>query len=770
MTFYTKNLIFILIFPLLFSCKRGTTSGNKKNGDIPSSNRLLLTDDNIKVRKVLAGLITVNNAAELREKIKKLKNIEDIRFKKAFTNILKSKSPGSLAVKLGLDFTDSDNSGAKIFGGDKGIPAYLKSKKLISLKNKLVFGFIQFLARYFPISITYKTVFNDLDKRVSKINEEDFNKFIKEYRDLSKYDVEKFTSIDAKAAIGLDKVTGNGLKSVEMITDIMLNDYFKEISEDKKLKIIGSILGSDVGKIEPRHVIVGAISHSGPVVQKMFQFMADEIRESMSEEDLKKIENKELVKELDRLKSDLPRISDVEMKERIIEALQDPNPDVDNSGKKITYQEAAKVYYDRFGSQNPKTIATASVGQAAILTDKTTGKEIIVKLQKPGVQKNFVHEKEILMAALSKHPDRETADEALNLLDKAFSSIEDELDFRKEVDALEKAALAYNEKYLNSTDSKGAITVVRPVGIDREVGGVIQREVKFKNVLFMEKADGKELKKFSDINLKDLEIRKKAVSEFFTLWLRGALMGNGFFHSDLHGGNMFLNISDDKKSWKMTAIDLGANATLSKSQQEAAIVFGLGRKKRDPIKMVLGLRGLVDNPSAFDSIELRQKLINEFSEVIDNTLKKGLEKASENKALMRGITDVLERNKVSASEQFIQFFRGSAFVELEIAKINRQIDSYNRVNGTQMQKIDIEQIHSKVSGNAVQDIWKSNSTYWEKAKKLFGLGSDLLTVKKNRYKEVLKMIRWERNTYGHERERIDFKKRYQAFKKIKVNL
>jgi predicted unusual protein kinase regulating ubiquinone biosynthesis (AarF/ABC1/UbiB family) len=203
------------------------------------------------------------------------------------------------------------------------------------------------------------------------------------------------------------------------------------------------------------------------------------------------------------------------------------------------------------------------------------GREVAVKVQRPGIRDNIIQDLEIL-ADVAEFYDTHTESgrkyEYGKMLEEFRKTIMEELDYRKEARNLDTMKENLKEFPL--------ILVPAPV-----------HDYSTSKVLTMDFVTGKKITSVNKLEQVELDGRPLA-EEVFRCYLKQILV-DGFFHADPHPGNVFL--TEDKK---IGLIDLGMVARLTPDLQSkllqlllaigeghgddaAEIAFEIGEIKRD---------------------------------------------------------------------------------------------------------------------------------------------------------------------------------------------
>lgn len=197
-----------------------------------------------------------------------------------------------------------------------------------------------------------------------------------------------------------------------------------------------------------------------------------------------------------------------------------------------------------FSEFNREPTAAASLAQVhrARMRD---GREVVVKVQRPGIREQIVEDLEALEEAaefIDAHTETGKRYEFGNLLAELRRSLLRELDFKREAANLMRLGKSMREFE--------HIVVPEPI-----------EDFTTSRVLTMEYIPGKKITDISPLRL--LEIDGMGLSEeLFRAYLKQILL-DGFFHADPHPGNVFL--TDDNR---IALLDLGMVAHVGRRFQE----------------------------------------------------------------------------------------------------------------------------------------------------------------------------------------------------------
>lgn len=197
-----------------------------------------------------------------------------------------------------------------------------------------------------------------------------------------------------------------------------------------------------------------------------------------------------------------------------------------------------------FATFDEAPIAAASLGQVhrASLRD---GREVVVKVQRPGIREQIVKDLEVLAdiaTFLDGHTEMGKRYEFENMLAEFRKSLMRELDYRQEA-----RHLKVFDQNLKDFDS-----LVVPLPVE---------DFTTSRVLTMEYIRGKKITSLNPLVWVDVDGVRLA-EDLFRAYLKQILL-DGFFHADPHPGNVFL--TDDHR---VALIDLGMVGHISPARQE----------------------------------------------------------------------------------------------------------------------------------------------------------------------------------------------------------
>ena len=345
----------------------------------------------------------------------------------------------------------------------------------------------------------------------------------------------------------------------------VVQNYFSQVNENSKRMMMTSLFRNlKPERRDPTHERTNNIRHAGmylggllrgagPLIQKLMQGVPEEYLS---------LEMKNAVEDV---KSRLSPIPDAYIKQKFQEMM-------DRSEGKVT--DIKKI----------RSLGAASVGQALLceltLANGNT-KQAVIKILRPGVKERMREE-----AAVIKDCAEMTSPGMKKTYEGQLQKINEELDLRIEAQNCRDAVTAYNDSSgLTATvrvmdeipesedylllDKADGITVDRYLsGLSRDIDKMSDDFYYVKKIPYTDKTMKMDVFKITrqnvglkkTVRLKWIEMlntimkRQKNIQKMTELWIEESLFGKGFYHGDMHAGNIM--VSDQKG----TFLDYG-NAT-----------------------------------------------------------------------------------------------------------------------------------------------------------------------------------------------------------------
>lgn len=290
----------------------------------------------------------------------------------------------------------------------------------------------------------------------------------------------------------------------------------------------------------------------------------------------------------------------------------------------ISYEEVEKIFEEEIGVRikkafvefDPVPLASASIGQVhkAVLH---SGRIVAVKIQRPGVRRNFLEDLDTLqqMADLAVSHSKAARKYALNdIIEELRYILLNELDYNKEAQNL--TILRENLKMFDY------LIIPSPVA-----------EYSSSKVLTMDFIAGKKITSLGKLIRTEVDFNP-LIDDLVEAYLKQIIV-DGFAHADPHPGNIHLTTDN-----KVALMDLGMVAKFSPKLQEKIMMLlvGMSKKDGDAISEALLEMSEFDNVTA--NVHSFRKNINRL--VMDST--------STNAEDMETGRVLLQMNRIAADE------------------------------------------------------------------------------------------------------------------------
>ena len=192
-----------------------------------------------------------------------------------------------------------------------------------------------------------------------------------------------------------------------------------------------------------------------------------------------------------------------------------------DQAKEIIESEIGKPLLETYRSFDEKPLASASIGQVHCAR-LITGEDVVVKVQRPGIQKIIDIDLEIILhiaTLMEKHLEGWDTQRPTKIVAEFARTLENELDYGMEAAHTEHFAMQFSE------DS--SIYVPK-----------IYHEATTRCVLTMERIDGV---KISDVDrLEEEGLDRRGIARLGLDLIMKQVFTYGFFHADPHPGNVFV--------------------------------------------------------------------------------------------------------------------------------------------------------------------------------------------------------------------------------------
>ncbi len=290
----------------------------------------------------------------------------------------------------------------------------------------------------------------------------------------------------------------------------------------------------------------------------------------------------------------------------------------------ISYEEVEKIFEEEIGVRikkafvefDPVPLASASIGQVhkAVLH---SGRIVAVKIQRPGVRRNFLEDLDTLqqMADLAVSHSKAARKYALNdIIEELRYILLNELDYNKEAQNL----TILREK-LKMFDY---LIIPSPVA-----------EYSSSKVLTMDFIAGKKITSLGKLIRTEVDFNP-LIDDLVEAYLKQIIV-DGFAHADPHPGNIHLTTDN-----KVALMDLGMVAKFSPKLQEKIMMLLVGMSKKDGDAISEALLEMSEFDNVTTHVDSFRKNINRL--VMDST--------STNAEDMETGRVLLQMNRIAADE------------------------------------------------------------------------------------------------------------------------
>ncbi|MGZ5188333.1 MAG: ABC1 kinase family protein, partial [Kaistella sp.] len=268
-----------------------------------------------------------------------------------------------------------------------------------------------------------------------------------------------------------------------------------------------------------------------------------------------------------------------------LESLQDNVEEIPYSEvQKIVEEEIGQRISKAFESFDVQPLASASIGQVHLAVLRS-GKKVAVKIQRPGVRKNFIEDLDTLKDLTDvavKHSKTAKKYAVNDILDELRFILLNELDYVKEAENL--VALGENMKEYSK------IMVPQPVA-----------GYSTSKILTMDYIDGQKITTISPVSRIETNY-KPLVDELVAAYLKQIIF-DGFAHADPHPGNVHLT-----KDNKIALMDLGMVAKFGPDLRENILKLLIGISKFNGEETANVLLKMSDYNKSADLTDFRKEI------------------------------------------------------------------------------------------------------------------------------------------------------------------
>lgn len=353
--------------------------------------------------------------------------------------------------------------------------------------------------------------------------------------------------------------------------------------------------------------------------------------------------------------------------------------------RKIIEKELGVPVEDIFESVDPEPLATASIAQVHAAVLRGSGKDVVIKVCKPGVEDTLITDLNFLYIASKSleilSPDLSRISLA-DIVGDIRSSMMDEVDFRKEAMHVEQFA-----RYLDTNGLRGIATCPD-----------LYKQYCTEKVMVMEKLNGAPLVDLEAIRQTSNKVDSELVLvNALNVWL-GSLLGAESFHADVHAGNLLI-LPDGRVGF----IDFGIVGKISQTTWRAVEALLRATTTGDYVTMAKALVtiGAAEKEVDIDKFARDLKILAESLQQIDTEVIVSVEDgataatiAADNEAVNRFLIDIVRVGE----ENGVKFPREFALLIKQVLYFDR----YTRLLAPNMKPFEDQRIN--LSDGSVIDV------------------------------------------------------------------
>ncbi len=331
-----------------------------------------------------------------------------------------------------------------------------------------------------------------------------------------------------------------------------------------------------------------------------------------------------------------------------LETLQDKLPEFEKSEATLILKKGLEENVYNNISEFSEPIAAASIAQVHFAKIKINGdiKEVAIKILRPSIEKIFNEEIDALMLLASLTEKIVSKSRRLKLIEvvhllREITNLEMDLRFE---------AAAANELYENTKNDIG-FNVPK-----------IYWNFTTKNILTLDKIDGISIRESEQLKKNRIDVTKlsKNIIQHF---LRQAIR-DGFFHADMHQGNIFVN-----KNGEIIPVDFGIMGRLDDLSKRylAEILYGFTQRDYKKVAKVHLLANLVPKNTSLSEFAQALRSIGEpiFGQSVKNI---------SGSKLLNQLFEVTEKFNMQTQPQLLLLQKTMVVVEGVARKLDPETD------------------------------------------------------------------------------------------------
>lgn len=335
---------------------------------------------------------------------------------------------------------------------------------------------------------------------------------------------------------------------------------------------------SQIVKIIARHGLSAYFSNTAPVQPARFSKLAVSLRKTLQEAG-------GMFVKVGQLLSTRPDLLPAEVLQELSQLQDRVQPVSSTEIFQILAEELGPDFQNLFASLDPDPLASASIAQV-YRAQLVSGEEVVVKVQRPGIQTLVERDMAILLRLAAILENRTAWGKHMQVTSLAHGfaeSIQEELDFRVEIRNLQTVADA-----MQKTSEVAVPSVHTRLSTER--------------VLVMEWLDGVNIRQ-ADQLIDDLKLDRTTLARTLLECFLRQMLYNGVFHADPHPGNILI-----LRTGKLGLVDLGSVGRLDPLQQSALRSLLLAFQLKNSHLLTQALLDLAEVPDNVDEDRLERAL------------------------------------------------------------------------------------------------------------------------------------------------------------------
>ncbi len=292
-----------------------------------------------------------------------------------------------------------------------------------------------------------------------------------------------------------------------------------------------------------------------------------------------------------------------------------------------------------FSDFNDKPIASASISQVYSAKLKNGGRDVVVKVRKPGIVKTIEVDMEIILWVadiLHRHSNHSKQINFRGIAEEFFFTMREELDL-----LIEKTN---TQKFISNFSGEEWSWLKFPEMIDDYCTG---------KVLVMEKLSGYKLYELNELDpVKKAEIKIKEISDKGSRLLLKMILHDGFFHADLHAGNIFF-----LEGGNISIIDCGMCSKIDRYLKDRIADMFIAFASRDYEKLAT----VYIDMSESGSVSNKKEFVRDIRKIVESLPENisGVNTAE----LIQRISTLLFKHKLKFPRELTQLFRSLTMLE-----------------------------------------------------------------------------------------------------------